>query len=155
MSNPHGPTAAPSDPDELAGWIAARLHEPSADWRPTRSLARDLPRPVNLPGMHKAVAALLARYWFMQPEWHADVLQDFMGHWLLRPESPVTISRSALTGLHRGLVASPEAGIAWKLRLELLSQAHRAYGRWRRDGERRRALERLAARYERVILNAT
>lgn len=135
----------PPAPPALALWIAARLHEPSPDWIPATANARALPHPVNLPGMHKAVAALIARYRFTPPEWHADVLQDFMGRWLLRPQSALTLARSAVTGLRRGQVATLEAGIAWKLRLELLSQAHRAYARVRRDAERRRTLERLVA----------
>ena len=154
MSHPTSPASPPPNAEALALWIVARLHEPSHDWVPTTALARELPRPVNLPGMHKAVAALIARYRFMPPEWHADVLQDFMGHWLLRPQTPHTLARSALTGVARRQAGTLEAGIAWKLRLELLSQAHRAYGRARRHDERQRALEQLAARFEPIVREA-
>ena len=134
----------------LTLWVKARIGEPSTEWIPT-SAVRGLPCPVNLPGMPKAVAALIARYWFMSPEWHSDVLQDFMGRWLLRPQSALTVARSALTGLQRGQVTSVHAGIAWKLRLELLSQAHRAYARSRRDAARHRVLAQLARQYEAIV----
>ncbi len=149
-----GPAGPPDCADELIDWIVDRLQEPSAEWTAATAVARELPHPVNLPGMHKAVAALLARYHAMPTDWIADVLQDFMAGWLLRPETPGTIARSACSGVARGVVATVGAGIAWKLRAELLSQAHRAFTRTRRLEEHRRELLDAAERYAPLIRDA-
>lgn len=141
---------APHDASALAEWIRERLREPSAEWRPLTPLARDLPTPTNVPGMHKAIAALLSRYPFLDSDWHGDFLQDFTARWLLRPESAETIARSALLGLTRGHVSTIEAGIAWKLRAELLSQASRAYKRLRREQQRHHDLHELVLRFRDV-----
>jgi hypothetical protein len=104
--------------------------------------------------MHKAVAALIARYRAMPTDWLADVLQDFMAGWLLRPETAHTIARSAVNGVARGMVASIEAGIAWKLRAELLSQAHREYARRRLADERLSVALELAERIAPLVREA-
>lgn len=148
-STPYDP--APPDPELLAGWVSDRIREPNQSWHSTSPRARSMPRPVNLPGMDRALAAVLAKYWSMPPEWCADLAQEFMGSWLLRPESAHTIARSALRGLERGTVASLEAGIAWKLRMEILSQAHRAYLRDRRRRDLRAEMLRMVAAYREVV----
>ena len=150
----HGPACPPDCADELAAWIAARICEPSTEWHLGSDVARDLPHPVNLPGMHKAAAALISRYRAMPPDWLADVLQDFMAGWLLRPETAHTIARSAVSGVARGAVASIEAGIAWKLRAELLSQAHREYARHRLAEERLGIVLELAERIAPLVREA-
>lgn len=149
----HSSECPPETVESLAAWIVSRLQEPSAEWSIASEVAADLPWPVNLPGMHKAVAALVARYRSMPADWLADVLQDFMV-WLLREQTPHTIARSARTGVSRGVVASLEAGIAWKLRAELLSQAHRAYARRKVLEERLRDARRLAARMVPLVREA-
>jgi len=150
----HHSACPPDSAVELAAWIAARLHEPSTEWHLGSDVARDLPCPVNLPGMHKAAAALIARYRAMPTDWLADVLQDFMAGWLLRPETAHTIARSAVNGVARGMVASIEAGIAWKLRAELLSQAHREYARRRLADERLSVALELAERIAPLVREA-
>lgn len=131
-----GRAAAPTTLPELERWILVRLREPSATWRRRSPIAALLPTPVNLPGMDRAAAAVVAKYAFMPVEWRADVIQNFMAGWLLRPETPQTLARSALAGLERRNVATIEAGIAWKLRMEILSRAHRELERERRRQER-------------------
>lgn len=94
--------------------------------------------------MDQAAAAVAAKYCFMPVEWQGDVIQDFMV-WLLRPATSETLARSALRGVERGVVPTVEAGIAWKLRMEILSRAHRAF----RKEERRRTCEQVElAAYE-------
>jgi len=140
-----GSVPAPNDIDSLRVWIRARMFEPSPTWTRRARRAAYVPHSVNLPGMDAAAAAVVARYSFMPDGWCADVLQDFMGRWLLRSESAETIARSALQGVGRGIVGSVDQGIAWKLRMELLSQAHRAYRRHCRERRVIGAAVRLAA----------
>ena len=129
---------APGTQDELVAWIENRLHERSGTWRRRSTRSHLLPFPVNVPGLDQAAAAVAAKYCFMPVEWQSDVIQDFMV-WLLRPATHATLARSALRGVARGVVPSVEAGIAWKLRMEILSRAHRAF----RKEERRRACEQV------------
>jgi hypothetical protein len=129
---------APATQAELVAWIAPRLHEPSPTWQRRRARAYLLPFPVNLPGLDQAVAAVAAKYCFMPVEWQSDVIQDFM-LWLLRPETPDTLARSALRGVERRVVPTVEAGLAWKLRMEIVSRAYRAYCK----EMRRQARERI------------
>ena len=124
----------PATLENLKPWIRARIQEPCAAWMSNRRRARGLPIPVNLPGMEKAAAAVLAKYPHMPSDWHADVIQDFSVY-LLRPQTTDTLADSAIRGVERRLVASLEQGIAWKLRQEILSRAHRAYTKWKREGE--------------------
>jgi len=135
---------APNDIENLTRWVTARIGERSAAWKPRTASARILPTPVNLPGMEKAAAAVLSKYRTMPVEWTADVVQDFMALWLLRPQTPETIARSALSGVARRHVASVEAGIAWKLRMEILSRANRAYRKSVREQEVLRPEEEFA-----------
>jgi hypothetical protein len=88
--------------------------------------------------MDQAAAAVAARYRFMPVEWQGDVIQDFMV-WLLRPATHETVARSALRGIARGKVPHVEDGIAWKLRMAMLSIACRAY----KKEKRRLACERV------------
>jgi hypothetical protein len=125
---------APGTEAELVAWIEHRLHEPSGTWRRRSARSRLLPFPVNLPGLDQALAAVAAKYCFMPIEWQGDVIQDFMV-WLLRPATHATLARSALRGVARRVAPTVEAALAWKLRMEILSRAHRAY----RKEERRRA----------------
>ena len=135
---------APGTQAELVTWIENRLREPSHTWRRRSPRSYLLPFPVNVPGMDQAAAAVAAKYCFMPVEWQGDVIQDFMV-WLLRPATPETLARSALRGFGRGVVPTVEAGIAWKLRMEILSRAHRAF----RKEERRRTCEQVElAAYE-------
>lgn len=117
--------------ENLTEWIRARLEEPCVNWAP-RHRAAGLPTPVNLPGMERAVAALLARYRHASLEWLSDVMQDFLVY-LLRTESVNTLARSAMAGVTTRKAGSLEEAIAWKLRMELLSRASRSYKRLRRD----------------------
>jgi hypothetical protein len=135
---------APGTQAELVAWIEDRLREPSGTWRRRSARSSLLPFPVNLPGLDQAAAAVAAKYRFMPIEWQGDVIQDFMV-WLLRPATHDTLARSALRGVARRAVLTVEAGIAWKLRMEILSRAHRAY----RKEERRRTCEQVElAAYE-------
>jgi hypothetical protein len=135
---------APGTQTELVAWIDNHLREPSHTWRRRSPRSYLLPFPVNLPGMDQAAAAVAAKYCFMPVEWQGDVIQDFMV-WLLRSATRDTLARSALRGAARGVVPTVEAGIAWKLRMEILSRAHRAYAK----EERRRACEQVElAAYE-------
>jgi len=139
---------APRPHAELVQWIAERIQEPSASWKKKSRAAQLLPTPINLPGMDKAAAAVLAKYACMSTEWCADVIQDFMVRWLLRPETSETIARSALAGIERGVVRTVEDGIAWKLRMEILSRAHRALRKERREAECRALVCGGAEAYE-------
>lgn len=131
---PDTPFVVPPNPEELKIWLQARIQEPCAAWAPRRRGARGLPVPVNLPGMEKAAAAVLAKYPSMSVEWQADVIQDFLLY-LLRPETVDTLAASALSGVARRQVGTLEKGIAWKLRMEILSRASRAYKKSKREAE--------------------
>ncbi len=133
--------------DGVEARVARLVGEPSTEWVAANEIARALPRPVALPGMPKALAALMKRYSHMPADWLADVVQDFQGGWLLRSDSPGTIARSAVRGVAQGKVATVEAGIAWKLRAELLSRAHRSYRRVHRAAAGERLLREVAVEY--------
>lgn len=125
---------APLSLGNLKAWIRDRIQEPCAAWAPTRGRAKGLPVPVNLPGMERAAAAVLAKYPHMPSDWHADVIQDFSVY-LLRPQTLDTLADSAARGLQNRQVKTLEQGIAWKLRQEILSRAHRAYEKHKREAE--------------------
>jgi hypothetical protein len=125
--HPRITTPPPSDLDALIDWIRARIREPHPLWRPTTAAARSLPVPVNLPGMDRVEAMVLARFRNMSLEWRREVIQDYMGNWLLRPETPVTLAVCAVRRVGRGVSISIESAIGWKLGMEMRSRASRAY----------------------------
>jgi hypothetical protein len=83
--------------------------------------------------MDRVEAMVLARFRNMSLEWRREVIQDYMGNWLLRPETPVTLAVCAVRRVGRGVSISIESAIGWKLGMEMRSRASRAYKRAKRE----------------------